>query len=356
VSVKVAIIGTGWAERVQIPAFAAAGLEVVGIAGRSREKMQRVASEHGIPFVTTDWHELLERECDLVSVTSPPALHFEQAIAVLASGKHLLCEKPLALNHAQAQAMLAEAQKHPEQLALVDHELRFTPARRKAKELLDARAIGRILVVTARVTSNMRMDPATPWNWWSDVNEGGGILGAIGSHVFDGIRWLLEEHTGPIVPHGAALGVVHPERTTIDGDRRRVSADDIASVSFRMGDAVGTAIIHGAALDEPVDLLTIRGTEGTLVIDKSLRLYVNKDQGPLKEYVTHLPGIVPNRFRSSPYASGTVLLAQALADALERDAPQALRVAATLQDGVRVQALLDDIRRLAAAVPAHRDA
>ena len=355
-SIKVAVIGTGWAERVQIPAFQAAGLEVVGIAGRDQAKAERIAAEYGIPFFTTAWQALVERECDIISVTTPPTLHHEQAVAVLAGGKHLLCEKPLALNHTQAQAMLAEAQQHPDKFALVDHELRFTPARRKAKELLDAKTIGRILTVTARVTNDMRMDPAAPWTWWSDTDQGGGILGAIGSHVFDGIRWLLEEHTGPIVPHGATLGAVHAERSTPSGERRAVTADDIASVTFRMGDVVGTAIIHGAALDEPVDLLTIRGTEGTLVIDKSLRLYLSKNRGPLKEYVTHLPGIVPNRFRSSPYAAGTVLMAQALADALERDTWEPLKVAASLQDGVQVQILLDEFRRLAAAAAPPRDA
>lgn len=344
----VGIIGTGWADRVQIPAFQAAGLEVVAIAGRQEAKTAQVAATHGIPFYTTDWRELLGLDCQLISVTTPPALHKDQAIAVLEAGKHLLCEKPLALDTAEAEAMCQVAERHPEQLALVDHQLRFLPARRKAKELIDGGAIGRILAVTVRITSSSRMNPREPFTWWSDAAQGGGILGAIGSHALDGVRWLLEPHCGPITIKGAALGRTYPTRQDERGVTREVTADDIASLVFTMGDVVGTLLVHGAALDEPVDLLTVRGEQGTLVIDKSLKLYLGKRRGPLKEYVTQLPKAVPNRFRANPFAAGTVLLGQALAAALgNRRELDALSPAARLADGLAVQQLLDSARRLA---------
>ncbi len=346
-SAKVAIIGSGWSGRVQIPAFQAAGLEVVGLAGRSPDKTKRIAQDYGIPVATTRWQELLELDCQLICVTTPPPLHREQAVSVLDAGKHLLCEKPMALNVAEAEAMVEAAARHDGQLALLDHELRFLPTRRKAKELLEAGAIGRILAVTARVANDSRLEPDVPWSWWSDAAQGGGILGALGSHVFDGIRWLLGDICGEVRVRGATLGRAHKARQD-GGTEREVTADDLASVTFSVGEAIGTALIHGAAGDAPIDLLTFRGTEGTLVIDTSLKLYLSKGRGPLKEYVTTLPGIVPNRFRANPFAAGTVLLAQALAGALEQNSPAALAPAATLRDGLAVQRILDDARRLAA--------
>lgn len=348
VSVKVAIIGTGWADRVQIPAFQQAGLEVVAVSGRTPEKTQRVANDHGVPHAVSDWRELLALECELISVTSPPSLHCEQTCAILEAGKHLLCEKPTALSHAEATKMVEAARAKPELLALIDHELRFVPARRKAKELLDAGVLGRLLTVTARVTNGSRLDPDTPWTWWANAEEGGGILGAIGSHVLDGIRWLLADE-GEIDIAGACLAQSYPERRAPDGTMRQVSADDIASVTFKIGRVTGTMLVHGASLDEPEDLLTICGSEGTLVLDKSLKLYLGKRGGSLKEYVTSLSGLVPNRFRANPFAAGTVLLGEAIADALDpqRPAVEQLRHAATLQDGLEVQRLLDEIRRVA---------
>jgi predicted dehydrogenase len=332
VSVKVAFIGTSWAARVQIPAFQTAGLEVVGVAGRDRDKTAGVAKRYGVAFHTIDWRDLLDLPYQLLVVTSPPALHKEQVIAGLTAGKHLLCEKPLALNQGEAREMVAAAAANPEQLSLVDHELRFTPARLKAKELLAKGALGDILIVTARVATNFRIDPTVPWTWWSDSAQGGG--GGLG--------------LGELQMRGSVLGRTYDQRQTPGGDALPVSADDIVSVTFRCGRAVGTMLVHGASLDDPIDLLTIRGTEGTLVIDRSLKLYYGKRDGVLKEYVTQLPKIVPNRFRASGFAAGTVLLAAALRRYLEDGDAAALSPAASLADGLAVQILLDEIRSQAA--------
>ncbi|MEM7735336.1 MAG: Gfo/Idh/MocA family oxidoreductase [Deinococcota bacterium] len=356
---KVAFIGTGWANTVQIPAFQAGGLSVAGIYGRTRSKAETVAETHGVPFVADTWQDLLDLDCDLISVTSPPALHVEQASAVLAAGKHLLCEKPLTLTTAEAAVMRKLQQDYPDQLTLVDHELRFVPVRLKAKELLEQGVLGRILTITIRIARDLRMDPTKPWNWWSDASQGGGIMGAIGSHAIDGLLWLFagvqaDDGTplaNQLTMRGATLGQVHPTRATATGEVKPVTADDIASVTFNMGSAIGTMLIHGAALDGPIDLLTIRGTEGTLVLDNSLKLYWGKTDGPLKEYVTPLPDNVPNRFRSSPFAAGTVLLGEALAEASKDTSTPLtshprLANAATLADSANVQAHLDTIYKL----------
>ncbi len=350
-TVRAGVIGTGWADRVLIPAFQAGGVDVVGVASRDRRRARAVASRHGIGTATGSWRDLLELELDLVAVTSPPALHREQAVAVLEAGRHLLCEKPLALDAGEAEAIAAAARAAPGVRALVDHELRFTPARRKAKELIDSGAIGRVLTVTARVAGGMRVDPTRSWTWWSDAAQGGGILSALGSHVFDSVRWLLGSE---IDLHGATLGRVYPTRLDDEGEQRPVTSDDIASLTFRTGEVVGTVLLHGAALDDAIDLFTVRGTEGSLVIDRSLKLYLGKRGGPFKEYRTQLPAIVPNRFRASGFAAGSVLFADALRRALIEGEDDALADAATIDDGLAVQRLIDEARRLDGGADAPR--
>ncbi len=342
-TIRVGVIGTGWADRVLIPAFQAGGLEVAAVASGSRARAEDVAQRHGIEHATGDWRALLGLELNLVVVSSAPALHREQAEAVLASGHNLLCEKPLALDISQAEAMAAAADAAPGQFALVDHELRFTPVRRKARELIASGAVGRVLMVTARVANRMRVDPTRPWSWWSDAEQGGGILGAIGSHVLDGVRWILGEE---ITLHGATLGRAYPTRVDAEGVERVVTSDDIASLTFRAGEVVGTMLVHGAALDDAIDLLTVRGTDGSLVIDRSLKLYYGKRGGPLKEYRTALPALVPYRFRASGFDTGSVLMADALRLALEEGEHEALAEAATLRDGLAVQRLLDRAQRM----------
>ena len=341
--VRVGVIGTGWADRVQIPAFQAGGLDVVAVASRDPARARRVAEDHGVREAFGDWRELIAADLDVVSVTSTPRVHAEQALAALEAGKHVLCEKPLALDAVQAERLAEAATSRPDQLALVDHELRFLPVRAKARELIAAGTLGRILMVTARVATDARIDESKPWDWWSDAAQGGGILNAIGSHVIDGVRWLLDVE---VHVHGATLGRIAAQRPDADGAMRDVTSDDMASVTFAAGDAVGTMVLHGAALDDTLDLLTIRGVNGTLVLDRSLKLYFGKRGGPLKEYRTQaLPALVPNRFRASPYAAGTVLLGDALRRRLDDGDPQALAPAATIADGLAVQRVLSEVRR-----------
>ncbi len=342
-TVRVGVIGTGWADRVLIPAFQAGGVEIAAVASRDADRARDVASRHGVEVASGTWQDLLEMELDLVAVTTPPPFHREQAVAVLKAGRHLLCEKPLAVDVEAGEAIVAAARGAGTALALMDHELRFAPARLKAKELIDSGAIGRMLTVTARIANRMRVDPTRPWTWWSDAAQGGGMLGALGSHVLDSVRWLIDE---PIVLHGATLGRIYPTRVDVEGVTRPVTADDIASLTFRAGDVVGTVLLHGAALDDAIDLFTVRGTEGSLVIDRSLKLYYGKRGGPFKEYLTHLPSIVPNRFRASGFAAGSVLFADALRRALEDGDGAALAGAATVEDGLAVQRVIDRARRL----------
>jgi predicted dehydrogenase len=157
---RIGIIGTGWGARVQVPAFREAGLEVVALAGSHRNKTRRIAEELGV-VAHDEWTSLVaSNDVDVVSVVTPPSEHVTMATAALANGKHVICEKPTALNAAEAERLVAEARKHPELVAIIDHEMRFVPAMRAMRERIGE--LGAIRYAEVRYASANGIGGATP--------------------------------------------------------------------------------------------------------------------------------------------------------------------------------------------------
>src|SRR3954471_11310029 len=100
--VGIGIVGTGFARTTQIPGFRdCMGAKVVAIASRNRDRVEAIAKEFAIDYVTNDWQELVKQpDVDLVSVVTPPSTHMEITLAALEQRKAVLCEKPMALNAA----------------------------------------------------------------------------------------------------------------------------------------------------------------------------------------------------------------------------------------------------------------
>lgn len=338
----IGIIGTGWGVRVQVPAFRAAGLEVTALAGRDAVKTARIAADLGIGWSTGDWRALLARpDVALVSIVTPPNMHCEMAVAALEAGKHVLCEKPTAMNAGEAEHMLNVASAHPDRFALIDHELRFLPTLQLARSMIAVGKIGYLRHAEFRVISSSRADLQRPWNWWSDVTQGGGVFGAIGSHQIDTLRYLLDDEVR------AAQGFLHTfvtERPIGNGaERRRVTADDFAAFQLQFdGGATATAIASTVArVDEP-NSLTLYGSAGSLRFGDG-RLWYAAPGDSFEEItpphrVTFPPGI------SGDFPQGSVYLGHALRAALAGDRG-ALEPAATFADGLRVQQVLDAVRR-----------
>jgi predicted dehydrogenase len=310
---KVAIIGKGWGGRVQGPAFQEAGLDVIAVAGRER-----------------DWRELIKGDADLISVTAPPLEHAEMAIAALNAGKHVLSEKPTARDVAEAQRMVAAAREHPSQLALIDHELRFTPSYLAARQ--EVQNLGGIRYVEMRYCSASRGDRSRGWNWWSDEEQLGGALGAVGSHFADTVRYLTGEE---IIAVQATLETVVKERSG-----RQVTSDDLAVVSLRLsGGALVfmslSAIASGS--DEP-STITIYGENAALrLVNEELLRNGTRIAG--NELVKR-----PGNTTGGAFGSGTLHLARALKRALDDGDRSALAPAATFDDGLAQQRVLDAAR------------
>lgn len=338
----VGIIGTGWGARVQVPAFRAAGLEVVALAGSQATKTQQIAADLGVAWATGAWRALLERpDVALVSIVTPPNLHREMAVAALEAGKHALCEKPTAMDATEAQAMLAAARARPAQMALIDHELRFLPVFREARRLVAEGAIGQVRSAEVRTVVSSRADRQRPWNWWSDAAQGGGALGAIGSHQVDQLRYLLADEVA------AARGFVHTfvaERPTgAPGATAPVTSDDFTAFHLRFqGGSAALAVANLVARSDEPGSVTLYGDAGTLRISGGRLLLAAPGAEPQDLTPPHAVSFPAGI--SGDFPEATVYLGQALRAALDGDRA-AVAPAATFADGLRVQQALDAVRR-----------
>jgi predicted dehydrogenase len=346
--IGVGIIGTGFARSTQLPAWRACeGARVVAVASGHRENAEAAAREFDIPFVASDWREVVGRgDVDLVSIVTPPVTHAEMARAALAAGKAVLCEKPMAMNADEAAAM-CEAARAAGALALIDHELRFLPARRLMRELIRGGEVGRVRHAKFLFRSDSRALPERPWNWWSDERAGGGALGAIGSHAVDALHWLLGANVSHVSASLATNVAERPDAST--GEMRRVTTDDEASLLLNFTDggaaerATGLVAISMAEAGAPEHSVSVFGTEGALKIEGAGGLWrarvgegswqrVEADAAPLAEGM-----------RDNEWSRGFTVFARALVAAL-REGRTEIDGAATFDDGRRIQLVLDAAR------------
>lgn len=338
---SIGIIGTGWGTRVQVPAFKAAGLPVVALAARDRARTEQQARELGIAFATNDWRELLARDdVQFVSIVTPPSTHREIAIAALEAGKHVLCEKPMALDASETQAMVDAAKAHGTLYTLIDHELRFLPAVQLARQQVQQGNLGTLRHIESTVLSASRNSPQREWNWWSDAEQGGGLLGALGSHQVDLLHFVF----GPITAVSGLTNVFISERPSESGSRP-VTADDYSAFLLRLPDGgIGTiAMSVVAAVNEP-SRLTAHFEHGALRLEAG-RLLRSEHGGEWSDITPpHTVEIPAALDAGGEFPRGTVYIGHAIKRALSTDCG-ALAPAATFEDGHRVQRVLDAVRQ-----------
>jgi predicted dehydrogenase len=349
VTLRIGVIGSGFARRVQLPALAhVPGARATAIASGRRANAEATAREFGIPTVYDDGVQLVhDPEVDAVLVSSTPASHARFAIAALDAGKHVLCEKPAALHAPEAQNMLAAARAHPGQLAWIDHELRYEPNRRKIRDLIRAGAVGQVRHLELSLKPYIRTDgrgqthlAAAPWTWWSDAAQGGGILGAVGSHLVDLCRfWTGVEVLR--VAGGVATWV--RERVDAAGVSRPVTAEELGSfVLFLDGGVVATLTLSAVALHGPGHLAQITGSEGTIQLTGETRLEMAKAGAPLAD-VSVPDDLWERTTPNTMWARGFVRLMRDFVRAAGGAPPEG--EPATFFDGWAVQRVLDAVRQ-----------
>ncbi len=340
---RIGIIGTGWGARVQVPTFREAGLSVVAIAGHNSDRTQAVAGELGVR-AHDDWRALVTSpEVDLVSIVTPPSEHREMALAALDAGKHVLLEKPTAMNVAEAEELVAATRTHPDRIALIDHELRFLPSWREARARM-ANEIGEVRYAEVRYSSPARGDRNREWNWWADATRGGGVWGAVGSHFVDALRYF-----GMEIESAQALMRSTIETRPFGDTSRAVTSDDFATVDLRLrGGAVATMMFSAvAAGPDESSALTIHGERGAMrFIGEEVLLSTNRS--PFTTMAGSPMTTRPGNSHGGAFGTGTLHLGHALRAALDEGNREALSLAATFEDGLMQQRVLDAARKSAA--------
>ncbi len=346
-TVRIGIIGSGFARKVQIPSFLLCeNVEIVSIASASLANAESTAKEFNIPHFTNNWRETIEnKDVDLVCITTPPNLHCEQTLYALKHDKHILCEKPMAMNVAEAEKM-CDAAKGKNVLALIDHELRFQNGRQKAFEMLREGEIGKIRHVKYVFRNAQRGDASLPWNWWSDVNAGGGALGAIGSHAIDTMHWFLGTEISSVF---CQLQTHVKHRSSANGEIKQVTTDDETNIILRFADSDltedATANVSLSMVEFPDFQHSIEfvGTKGSLkVLFLGEILLTKAGEGVWTEIPVELERSVDGVFNSG-FPSGFVAFAAKIVDAI-REGKTEIEHSATFEDGLKVQKILDAAR------------
>jgi predicted dehydrogenase len=264
---RIGVIGLGFGAQVYVPAFRSEGWEVAAICSRSRDKVTKAADAAGIRDTHTDPLELIARDdLDAVAIATPPRAHHELSIAALRAGKHVLCEKPFAIDAKQASQM-RDAAERSGRTAMVGHEFRHTPQRAFIKELLDQGAIGRFQLCTIELFLDryVAREPR-PLTWMAQESEGGGVLGALGSHYIDGLlHWFGD--VAAVTGRLAMLrpDVVDPKSNTIV----KAETDDtfLLTLEFVNG-GIATMCASFAATPARGAKIVVMGEQGTLIAEQ----------------------------------------------------------------------------------------
>ncbi len=343
--VGIGIIGTGFARKVQIPCFLECeNAEIVSIASGHLENAESAAKEFNIKHFTGDWRETILREdVDLVCITTPPDTHFEMTLAAIENGKHILCEKPMATNVGEAEKMTAKA-KEKDLLVLLDHELRFQDGRQKALQMLKGGAIGKIRHAKYNFRNASRGDANLPWTWWSSETHGGGALGAIGSHIIDSFNFFLGTEISEVFCQLQTHIKQRKDEKT--GEMRDVTSDDEANLVLRFAEndltENATGIISISMVEYPnyQNVIEFFGSEGAMRVgylgEIELAEKGEKDWQKLETKI----GKAPKDIFDSGFPSGFMAFAPKIIEAI-RDGKTEIEHAATFEDGVKVQKIID---------------
>jgi predicted dehydrogenase len=341
---KVAVIGASFAQAAYLPALKhVPGAEVVAIASGRLASAQAAADKFGVPHASDDWEAMLDTHpVDLVCIATPTVLHAPQTLKALAMGAHVLCEKPTAMNAAEAQTML-DAATAAGRIHMIDHELRFNPNRARIAAMIAAGDLGEIWHVNIANIGNSWANPASRsmGDWWSMADQGGGRLGANGSHQVDMLRWWLGEVAWVT---GAAPTVIPGRTDKVTGAPWTATADDVAYMSLEMqSGTLAQVFMSGVAAHNIGNLTQVFGSKATITLDNADEKLWFAKAGQGFEEITEtepnmaLPGLNPGIWNLS-----VVSVMRELAAAIAEG--RALQRGATFVDGLANQKVLDAVR------------
>ena len=254
--IGVGIIGTGFMGECHALAFTAVAPlfqpklrpRLAVVADVNAPAAERARDRFGFARATADWRALVaDPAVELVSITSPNILHKEMALAAITAGKHVYCEKPLALTAEDARELTLAAEAAGVR-TMVGYNYLCSPAIRHIKKLLDEGELGRLTYLRCAFEEDYMADPAVPFSWRCErAKAGSGALGDLGSHAISLARLLggsiveVLGETAMVVPERAVAppgGDLQFARIEQPSEMRKVENEDIAHCLFRFESGV----------------------------------------------------------------------------------------------------------------------
>jgi predicted dehydrogenase len=263
--IRIGVVGTSWwADWMHLPALKShPRAELAAICGRTRERAEAMAQKYAIPLVFSDYRDMIARgDLQALVISTPDDLHYQITIDALEAGLHVLCEKPLAMNANQAQAMYERAEARG-----VKHMTFFTwrwmPYFQYLHDLIESGYIGRCLECQLRFVGGYGRDGQYAWRF--DRRRANGILGDLGSHMIDLARWYV----GDIAQVSAHLAAF-VDRPGADGQPADPANDSaVLAVEFANG-AHGTIQVSAVAYTAERQMeqqIILHGEAGTLEVN-----------------------------------------------------------------------------------------
>ncbi len=327
--VTIGIIGTGFGRQVHVPAFRkSSACEIRTICASRLERAETAAKELSIPTAATDWRTVVnDQDIKAIALAVPPSLQPEIALAAAQAGKHLFCEKPLALNVEQARHIFAAAER-----SKVVHAMDFIfpeiPAWQKAHALLREGVVGNIRNVALTWRVETYAYRASINSWKTRAESGGGTLNNFASHTFYYLEWLLGSIT-------KISGFLSPRSAKVEA---RVDSWMEFSQGFTASISIAADAFLGCG-----HKLEIYGDAGTLVLENlgkdyasGFKLFVGTRQDPKLTPVEIAGGSSSEDGRIYPVSR----IAGRFIEAILKGGS----VTPGLAEGVRTQVILDALR------------
>jgi myo-inositol 2-dehydrogenase/D-chiro-inositol 1-dehydrogenase len=253
--INIGLIGSQFITSIHAEAIrACAAAEIFAVASPTPGNAQRFAQAWGIPHHETDYRKMLEmREIDMVVIGAPNDVHCQITVDAAAAGKHVVLEKPMCLNFAQADAMIEACRKANVKLMYAE-ELCFAPKYVRLKQLLDSGALGHPTLIK----QSEKHDGPHATHFWNVDRSGGGVTMDMGCHAIEFFRWMLE---------GRTIKSVYAQMAThVHGDK--TSGDDNALIIVEFDDGVmGLAEESWTKLGGMDDRAEVHGSKGVAFAD-----------------------------------------------------------------------------------------
>ncbi|XP_062506762.1 glucose-fructose oxidoreductase domain-containing protein 2-like [Corticium candelabrum] len=353
---RIGVFGTNSMAKLLVTIYQKAGFEVTSICGRTAEKAGSVADELKIPFSTTKLDEILLRsDVDLVVVIAPPTLHAEISVKALNVGKHVITQNPPGLNFSDAEKMVTAARYYPTLLSALDNRLRFLPAVLKMREMVEDGYCGEIFLAEARYYRPPYIRKGYLYSWLCDDSAGGGALSLGGSQMIDILAFVMQQKG---VEVNGFLQTFVRETSRIQGFRY-ITSDDFCTFQMKCSKGACATVTINCQVQSlyQIEIMVI-GTKGRLVVrnselygllneEKREKLIVKEDKN------LGLTGLdEPELLKrvSLPFLRSAVLSTLALKSAFSKQDdrmmldPTAVKMMASFEDGMYVQAVVDAVR------------